>query len=220
LIRFSVASASRGYASPALVEDLEVAMARIERYTFVNNRARLQRLTDAKLCAGWVKELTTTHLFLKPSTPADIRPSDQFYVEIHGGGRNATFRARYDLQMGDDLVFNIVSAIQFGSSSENVRQTVNGMTGRAIVGEDTVEFKVVDVSEGGAGLLVPIQLTKGDLIDMEIETPQGAVHCSAEIRYSRPDSAGRGHFRTGVAFYPMHRLERARWQRMLHRTAA
>jgi hypothetical protein len=195
-------------------------MARIERYTFVNNRARLQRLTDAKLCSGWVKELTTTHLFLRPSTPTHCMPGDLYYVEIHGGGRNATFRAQFNLHVGDDLVFDIVTAIQFGSSSENVRQAVNGMAGNAEVDGNSVSLFVVDVSEGGAGLLSPVALPKGAMIDLEIETPQGLVRCCAEVRYSRPDAVRSGYFRTGVAFQPMPRLERARWQRMLERAAA
>jgi hypothetical protein len=195
-------------------------MARIERYTFVNNRARLQRLTDAKLCAGWVRELTPTHLFLKPSTHAEVRPGDQFYVEIHGGGRNATFRAQYDRQMGEDLVFNIVTTIQFGSSSENVRQFVCGMKGRADFDGSIVPFTVVDVSEGGAGLIMPLQLPRGTMIDIEMDTTQGLVRCNAEVRYSRPEPTAPGHFRTGLAFNPMDRLERARWFRLLHRAAA
>jgi hypothetical protein len=195
-------------------------MARIERYTFVNNRARLQRLTDARIFAGWVKELTTTHLFLRPSVEAECAVGEPFFVEIHGGGRNATFRANFEVRLGDDLIFNIVSAIQFGSSSESVRQTVNGITGQAEVEGNLVLFSVVDVSEGGIGLLVPVPIPRGVLIDIELNTPQGLITCRGEVRYCRQDNSRKGFYRSGIAFQPLDRLEKARWQRVMERAAA
>ncbi len=186
---------------------------------FANKRARLQRLKDAKFFAGWVKALTETEMHIRLKNPFGMELGDHVLVEVHGSESVATFPAVMTLRSGEDAVFRLAKAIIYVAAKENARISVAPMQCIVQYEGSSVQTEVVDVSAGGFGMLAPQAFKRGDIIQVEIESPFGPVACGGEVRYCKPDAEASGSFRVGIRTAEMERLEKARWNRLFTEAA-
>lgn len=185
-----------------------------DRSPFINTRCRLQRLKDAKFFAGWVRDLTKEELHLRLSTRTGLMMGDRFAVEVHGTDRSAIFTAALCSQDSEELVFRIHEQVRYLPSRERARLAVEGITGKfKYQGVDT-PFSVSDVSLQGCGLVVPFQVPRGAKLTLDIDTPQGLINCSGEVRYCKQDADIPGAYRIGMLLDIMARLESARWTKL------
>ena len=182
---------------------------------FINTRARLQRLSDAKFFAGWVKEFNTGSIILGLSTAAELNPGDEFMFEVHGQNAVAIFPAHLSIVSGDEYLFAIPKPLRIVGPTEEARVYVQDVSG--ILKGETMEVDVIviDVSKKGAGVLAPLPLSAGERVTLTLETAQGPVNCTGEVRYCRPDAKMWGQYRAGVLLDDMGRIERARWARLV-----
>lgn len=183
---------------------------------FVNTRTRLQRLRDAKLVSGWVREITGTDVLVQTNEQVAVAPGEVFSFQVHGKGVSALFKGVVKVVSGDrDLLFSIQPPIRYQKQSENVRIMVDGMTGLVSSGDLELEVLVMDLSENGAGILLSTSLHKGEKVQLRIDSPHGQIVCAAEVKYCRRDGQMPGQYRAGMLIAPENRVDLARWRRLL-----
>ena len=201
------------FAVPLLVMGAQEAV-------FINTRARLQRLNDAKFFAGWVKEFSRTDLVVRCAEPVTVAPTDVFMVQVHGHTSTALFKAVLSHQFEVELFLTIPEPVRFLTAHEAVRVSVDGLTALLTSKGRAVEAEVVDLSVKGAGLLTTCEFTKGEKVTIAFSTPLGPVECTGVIRYAKPDPAEDDKYRIGLELDDLGRIERARWQRLIEQDAA
>ena len=185
-----------------------------ERAPFINTRCRLQRIKDAKFFAGWVKDFTQSELSVKLSTKTMLAIGDAFSIEVHGTDRSAIFNARITSQENDDVVLGIHEQVRFMPARERARLCVEGISGVFNHNGVDTPFSVSDVSLAGCGLVAPYAVQRGTKLYLEVDTAQGPIKCSGEVRYCKPDIEIPGAYRLGMSLDTMSRLEMARWAKL------
>jgi hypothetical protein len=192
----------------------------MDKASFLNTRARLQRLKDLKFFAGWVKDLTSGELHLKLSTKSVLETGDHFSIEIHGPTCTAQFRAWLAVQSQDEAIFMIPDKIAYLTAKENVR--VNVDMPASIVLEDGTPLQVIvlDISSEGAGVLSSISVPRGTKLGLSVDTPHGTVGCDGEVRYSKPDADVPDQFRLGLRLDVVGRVDKARWNKLFETLVA
>lgn len=206
--------------------------------SFVNTRARFQRLEDAKLFSGWITGLTAKSAVVTVTQPSDLRPGQHFLFHVFGPELTAVFEARFEVQSGNLLAFGLQSPIKTRAGSEDMRLRIHGTRARlysAPLPQDEFEemslgksgesdpgielgaAQVVDVSSRGVGIVGPIKFVKGDRLRVVLETPWGDTECLAEVKYSKSEGKN---YRVGLAITEIDRLNHGRFSRLLQSVAA
>lgn len=188
--------------------------------TFKGTRAWLQRISDSKLFAGWMKELNRADAVVDIPSGNELRAGQEFMVQAFGPSACATFRTRLRLMSGTRGSFAIEGEVRFLKSTEEPRMKVSGVT--ATIEDDYAPFEaqVVDISSSGMGMVSSIPLEKGETVKLTISTLAGPVGALAEVRYNRQVSENPIAFRIGLKLQPLARLNQARWNRLLDGSAA
>lgn len=192
----------------------------MDQRSFVNTRVRFQRLSDAKFFAGWVRDFSTADVLVRVKGELPVRVGDMFMFQVHGNGASAIFRGTLSVVNSENLSFSIPEPIKFLAANEEMRVTLEGITGSVTTKDTVLDAVVMDVSSKGIGLLVPESLPRGSDIQIKLDTAQGSVDCSGEVRYSKPDPMVPSQYRIGVQLYPLSRIDQARWNRLLRPEAA
>ncbi len=187
---------------------------------FLHTRVRLQRLSDAKFFAGWVKDFSRADLVVRTAEPLPVTPNDVFMVQVHGHTSTALFRAVLQHRFEHDLHLAIPEPVRFLTANEPVRISVQGLTATITANGEAVEAKVVDLSARGAGLVTTSEFTRGDKVAVSFSTPLGIVECTGVVRYTKPEPAEDGYFRVGLELDDLGRIEHARWNRLIEQDAA
>lgn len=189
------------------------------RKHFFNTRTRFQRVKDAKLFSGWVRSFTGNNLIVTTSREENISPGEEFVFQVQGPGTIAMFTAVLKLAFGQELTLELASQVKFVKSAQGMRLLVEGMTGQLLYEGTELDVTIIDLSEGGAGVLTDGPLEKGAGIELRIDSPQGRVDCAGEIIYCRK-LAFSYQYRVGMTVKPQNRVDVARWQRLLMSEAA
>ena len=194
------------------------------KVTFVNNRVRMQRLSDAKLFSGWVSSISKRHAIVQVSTILEVSAGDRFRFEVVGKGATALFEGRLEMASGTILVFGVTTSIRAFPSKEDARARTRclsalvyrlaGSESKEISG-DAIEAQVVDISANGVGLLSQIQFAKGDRLHLEID--QARARCEGEVRYCRSEEVG---FRIGIRITQTDRLSQGVIESVIQQSAA
>jgi hypothetical protein len=186
----------------------------------VNTRARFQRLKDAKFFSGWVRDLTAADVLIQVTEPISTVPGELFLIQVHGRHQSALFKASLRVFADRELVFNIHHPIRFTKATESMRLLIDGMTGLVTAGTQEIEVLVVDLSEKGAGVLLPCGIEKNEAVTLRIDSSQGQIVCLGQVRYCKPDPQMPGQYRAGILLRPDNRVDQARWQRLIGSDAA
>ena len=202
------------------------------RENFINARARLTRVRDAKIVYGWIEDLSdqTLHLKLQSNGPIDF--DEAFIFEISGVLSSVRFGAvlcrRIEVPTAEHPEegeaassvahlheFRLNSEIQSTASSQAPRfQAANMRAALTICGEVRI-LPIEDVAPGGIGAYSDRELQQGTLGHISIPTRLGPVEGIGEVRYCRsvPDQPGK--WRVGIQFQEMGRVDKGRWDDLL-----
>jgi hypothetical protein len=192
----------------------------VQRKTFINTRARFQRLTDAKLFSGWVRHFGKNTLVVSLTRDGVVKAGDIFIFQVFGPGSVAMFEATVSLAKGQEITLAITNDVRLIRSSEEMRVLVEGMTGTLLYELREHEIMFVDVSDKGAGVLSPRSIPKDATVELHIDTSQGKVICTGEIRYCKLEPKIPGQYRIGMRLTPQNRIDIARWQKLMLLEAA
>jgi hypothetical protein len=190
------------------------------RESFINVRVRLQRLSDAKFFAGWVRTLSDTDIVIDFANQDEFEIGSKFFVTINGVHSSAVVQATLECQSSGFLTLKYDGVLRYLNTTEAVRRLVTGLSGTINIDGAEIEMNISDVSVNGFGAVVDGSLTRGSIVDLDIETPFGNVTGKAEIRYCRQDTKNSLKHRVGIQFLQLGRIETARWSRLTQDTAA
>lgn len=190
------------------------------RESFINVRVRLQRLSDAKFFAGWVRTLSDNDIVIDFSSGQEFENGSKFFVTINGVHTSAVVQATLENQSAGFLTLKYDNTLRYLSTTEAVRRLVTGLSGTVIIDSAEIEMNINDVSINGFGAIIDGTLARGSIIDLDIDTPFGNVTGKAEIRYCRKDAKDSLKHRIGVQFVHLGRIETARWNRLTEDSAA
>ena len=190
------------------------------RESFNNVRVRLQRLSDAKFFAGWVRTLSDSEIVIDFASQEVFEIGSKFFVTINGVHTAAVVQGTLDSQNGGFLTLRFDGTLKYLNPTEAVRRLVTGLSGVVSIDGAEIEIQISDVSANGFGAIVDGTLTRGNIVDIEIDTPFGNVQGKAEIRYCRQDVKDSLKHRIGVQFVQLGRIESARWNRLTDDSAA
>lgn len=182
---------------------------------FNSGRVRVQRLRDYKLFHGWVVTITETEVVLSLPERGDLAVGENVAIEIAGPKVLAMGLARIDFvdqgSTGNDhrLSLHVGSPLKFVDSTSTGRVRVPPLVIGLKLGEKIVVGRLLDGSAGGIGLKVDEAIDRGTTVTASIDSGQGTIDLTAEVRYCRadPDSG----FRVGLQIIEGQRLEVARW---------
>ncbi len=190
------------------------------RESFINVRVRLQRLSDAKFFAGWVRTLSDSDIVIDFATGQEFEIGSKFFVTINGVHTSAVVQATLENQSTGFLTLKYDNSLRYLNTTEAVRRLVTGLSGTVIIDSAEIEMSISDVSVNGFGAVIDGTMNRGSIIELDIDTPFGNVTGKAEIRYCRKDSKDSLKHRIGVQFVQLGRIETARWNRLTEDSAA
>ena len=215
-------------------------MARINARDFVGTRCRLQRLRDAKVFNGWIESFFGNRVDVSVSTEAAVHIGDEFRIEGFGHHIAVVMTAKVEdvgvLDMLNStrlievvegtnarmievrkatLQLTVSGPLRYSASPESVRLLSPDLPVAIGAGPREVSAIAVDVSPNGLGCVSPEQIEPGSQVTVMVSTPGGQVRAQALIRYCRKDPDCQGHFRFGVMFTDMGRVERPRWEKFI-----
>ena len=188
-----------------------------KKASLLNNRARLQRLKDAKFFNGWVKEfdLEGEQLAIQVPVTQSSEPGDVFMVEIHGADRTVIIKAKVSMASEGIIAFTFVGEPASMPPREKARIKVEGVGATLSSPSGAIDVEVSDISLEGCGILSSVQVDKGSRIEVMVDSPAGPIDCKGEVRYCKSDAEMQGLYRIGVLLEPLGRLEQARWNKMI-----
>lgn len=221
---------------------VERFMSRISPKDFVGTRCRFQRLRDAKIFNGWINNYFGNEVVLATSTDSAVQIGDEFRVEGYGNQISVVFNAilkevsTLDLttsakvsEIGGNATFieakqvafvlDVVGVVRFSASQEPVRLKVSDLEVELTISGKKISGFAVDISNMGAGVVVTQEVPKGSVFELQLHSPFGVVTAVGGVRYCRPDPDRPQHFRIGLLFTDLGRIERPRWER-LHKEGA
>lgn len=184
----------------------------------MNNRARLQRLKDAKFFNGWVKELDLEQEQFAIQVLGAMQtcePGELFITEIHGVDRTMIIKGKVTMASEGIVAFAFVAEPQNLPPREKARIKVEGVSATLSTNNGAIDVEIADISIEGCGILSPGQVEKGSVIELMIDSPAGPINCRGEVRYTKTDSEMPGLYRLGILLEPFGRLEQARWNKMI-----
>jgi hypothetical protein len=219
------------------------ALGKISPQDFIGTRTRFQRLRDAKLFTGWIEDFFGTKVVISSNTNFAVQVGDEFRFEGFGHHISVVFTAVLDSVGQLSLVdagrvttiegtnariveakrvsfhLTLVGPVRFSASHENLRMRTSDLF--AVVADSVGEHEmiVVDVSQGGLGLISGTPLKAKDYVKIRIETRLGPVDATGNVRYCRLDRDRDGMYRVGLQFMDMDRVNRPRWERYLEKAA-
>ena len=178
---------------------------------FATPRVRLERAGDGQLSWGWLPFLGTgvARLRLPKSETANI--GDRYTVQVQGSLRVTTFLGEVVSMEDGETHLRVLGQVRCTSPTETPRTTTQSLQGLIRFGEWETLGEVVDASERGAGLLMPMAVSPGVRVAIEVATEHGPLEVAGEARYCRPLDAPSGQFRVGVQFEPASHGVAAQW---------
>lgn len=187
--------------------------------SFLNVRVRLQRLVDAKFFAGWVRTLSDSEVVVDFASQEEFEIGSKFFVTVNGVHSAAVVQATLENQASGFLTLKYDGALRYLNTTEAVRRQVTGLTGIIQLEGAEIEMQISDISMNGFGAVIDGSLTRGEIVDLDVDTPFGNVTGKAEIRYCRQDTKDSLKHRIGIQFVQLGRIETARWNRMTDDTS-
>ncbi len=186
-------------------------MAKNSGCSFSGTRARLQRLSDAKFFAGWVRKLTEKELLVELAPDSECYVGDTFNVQAQGKDRTAVVTGMIVAMEDRQAAFEVMGRIQLINQTEMARFLVSDVTGEVFGEEGQTSVMIVDVCEGGAALTSPSSLKVGSDVELKIEIHETLVTLPALVRYCKADKADPSIYRVGLEMKSLNRIDHARW---------
>src|ERR1044071_2362903 len=100
------------------------------KVSFINTRARIQRLSDAKLFNGWVQQISPSSATINLKPGQDMHPGDNIHCELQGKNLTGVFTGTLLMQKGDVFHFEFDKPFKMRPSVEDVRFKIRGLSGK------------------------------------------------------------------------------------------
>lgn len=197
-----------------------------------NTRARVQRLSDAKLFSGWARQVNRVVFSLQIVSPQQLRVGDKLHVSLFGDRVEARLPAKVvEVGPGDpDVAFSadrnhrgpilifeamceIAGEITLAECAAPPRFLVDGAL-VSVSGEDVTceDCRVLDVSPLGFSFLGALHRRKGDDLAVRIFAHGQLIQGEVEVRNCLPNLVRDGEYRLGVRLKEMNRVDALRWR--------
>jgi len=184
------------------------------RESFVNVRVRLQRLSDAKFFAGWVRTLSDTEIVVDFAGSDWFETGSKFFVTINGIQTAAAVQATLETQSPGFMTLKYDGSLRYLNPTEAARRQVTGLTGVIRMDDIEIEMQISDISTKGFGAVIDGSLPRGTIVEIDVDTQFGNVTGKAEVRYCRQDAKDSMKHRMGLQLVQLGRIETARWSRL------
>lgn len=183
----------------------------IDLSQYVGSRARCQRIEDAKLFRGWVKQIGESELELTFEGGCELAVGERVAAELQGHQQNCFLIGEVTQTNGAKVEFKLTSGLRITAPTESVRfQAARfGLFCDLTVDSETYDMEVADLSTGGVGLVSTTAIAKGKIVNLALHTSGGTAQGMGEVRYCKPIDDG--HFRIGIKLHFDDRLSKARW---------
>jgi hypothetical protein len=199
-----------------------------EDFALLHARTTFQRLSDAKLFTGWVRELTAETLVVDTFTVDQPQRGDTFAFEIHGKGVTADTVATLDLAKAGDpgpfspikprngcmisLECNHGGSFAVRPSRSEARFWAYGISVEvARESRDRLSAEIIDIGPESFSLLLPERLKKGEIVSATLAVHGRRILCSAQVR----NCIGKeGCYRVGLRISSMGGLDETWWKQL------
>lgn len=91
------------------------------RKNLSNTRARFQRLSDAKLFSGWVRNFGKHSILVVTPKDVECAAGEEFMFQVYGPGKVAVFRAVLESCVGNELSLRYAGDITYMPGTEEMR---------------------------------------------------------------------------------------------------
>lgn len=181
----------------------------------VFRKARL-RLRDSEgnvLTGGWVVDVTKRQLIADLLGTMELSAGDNFALEVYGARYDLRATAEFRMKSQERTVFNLTEVLVV-PATEAVRMAVPFFTCELDLHGMRGEASAVDISLEGIGFLTTARLSRGDVVNIEVNTPEGPIEVIANIRYCIATDPNEFEFRAGGKLKFPSRIDNARWLRL------
>ncbi|MGV3617671.1 MAG: PilZ domain-containing protein [Fimbriimonas sp.] len=182
---------------------------------FATPRVRLERARDGWLSWGWLPYLGSDTARLRFGAPYEVAVGERFTVQVQGGMRVTTFAAEVEGSEGGEVSLKVLGEVRCLSPAQPPRTTVRQIRGLIRVGDIEAYGEVIDASERGAGLLLPIAVVPGVRVTIEVPSEHGTVQVMGEAMYCRPLDTPADRYRVGVQLEPAPFPMSAQWASLI-----
>lgn len=166
---------------------------------FERTRTRYQRLQDAKMFSGWVRQIVEDTLLIEPA-PDRIAPGQVFGFDLQGLDSKAICTAKLIQPWEPDgNLFRIEGVPKYFPSRGEARLRVNRLACLFTAGTQQLTGIIEDVSVGGIGLWVDGHLDPGTDGVLVVHRSSGDIIAQGKVRYCREFAEHVPSFRVGIA---------------------
>lgn len=180
----------------------------------------MQRLSDAKLLAGWVVSMSELEIVVRFIDTEGVRNDDSIFVQAYGNGVVGQFTGRVVSCRSQMVTMVLVTGIKALPTQEAYRLKTDLILGELNANGFRMDFQIVDVSEKSLGVVTKLPLVKGATVQVQIDDCGNKIESNAVVKYCRPLNDGSGQFRAGLAFKDIDKVQWARWSRLVENVAA
>jgi hypothetical protein len=215
-------------------------MSKISIENFVGTRTRFQRIRDAKIFSGWIESYAFTHIALSTNTNHAVQIGDEFRIEGYGHKVSMVVNAKL-MDIGKlDLInegkitavvgtnariieakrvllnMELSGPVRFAASTENVRIKTPLIPLLAKQGENELQGFSLDVSQQGIALTTSGILQANEQLEGQLQTNQGVIRFTGNVRYCLTDKDRDGMNRCGIHIDPFDRTTSPKWEAFIN----
>lgn len=175
-------------------------------------RVRLQRVRDAKFFGGWTVDYDGRQILIDSVQASEMKEGDSFLVQMFGK-ENKTMYSAVCTSLGLTWAcFDVQGTTRPFVVNEDVRLRIH-LFGKLTFNGFIYDVDVLDVGPNGVGIIAPLELHKGDWIDLALETPAGRVQMTGKVRYCLATESALCH-RVGLQTEISDRVQRGWWKEL------
>lgn len=217
---------------------------RIDFGAYVGARVRLQRMADCALFEGWVTNISPDRVIVRMLAEKGVIGSQAFFAEIIGRETtvqlNLTFTGTEDVDVLSSIQlisaatgsysimeaqeleyeFAIDRVLKVIPSKEPYRRRVEDFAASIQYAGMESEVEVVDVSDGGVGVMLDCELPIGTEVTLVLNTRVGFVNLNGVVMRSNRPRIDAQAYLTGIATKPATRIDQAKWNQFMVSAAA
>jgi hypothetical protein len=136
-------------------------------------------------------------------------------VHVQGSARVTSFMAEVVGHDGGEVALRVLGEMRCHAPTSPPRAHVEGLSGRVRTEAFSLDAVVVDASDRGVGLMVPLPIEPGLRAVIEVENEFGLIEVAGEVRYCRTLDAPVRRYRVGIQLEPLSPWVATRWARLI-----
>ncbi|MBS1724585.1 MAG: PilZ domain-containing protein [Armatimonadetes bacterium] len=170
----------------------------------------MQRVRDARFFGGWTVDYNGRQIVVDTVHAQDLQEGDQFLIQMYGKEDKTMYSAVCTSLGRDWAKFDVQDSPRPFLVQEDVRLRLQLFAKLTHEGF-TYEVDVMDVGPNGVGVCGPLDLQKGDTVELAVDTPSGQVDMVGKVRYCI-DSGSPFCHRIGLQTEISDRLQKSWWK--------